>query len=281
MNVLTVDFNAEDASQRFAESLSQTGFAVLTNHPLDWGLIEKAYAEWQAFFNSDAKHKYPFEKKNQDGYISPELSEKAKGEELKDIKEFYHLYFPHGRYPDEISDVTKQIFEQQIALGKVLLKWIEDNLPAELKAKLKCPISEMLSPERTLFRVLYYPPFTGDEEPGAIRAAAHEDINLITLLPSATEPGLQVLSKAGEWVDVPLNPKALIVNIGDMLQELTDHFYISTKHRVINPEGQDCTKARMSMPTFVHAKADAYLSERYPTADQYLTERLRELGLQD
>jgi isopenicillin N synthase-like dioxygenase len=118
----------------------------------------------------------------------------------------------------------------------------------------------------------------GTEEQGAIRAAAHEDINLITLLPAATEPGLQVKDKAGNWHDVKTDPETLVVNISDMLQEATDGFYRSTTHRVINPEGSDYSKPRLSMPMFVHPRADVVLSPRY-TAGSYLNERLRELGL--
>jgi isopenicillin N synthase-like dioxygenase len=206
------------------------------------------------------------------------LSETAKGHQKKDLKEFYHLYFPHGRYPKEISDVTLKNFERQFDMGKTLLKWIEAYLPESIRAKLSCPLSDMVSMERTLYRILYYPPLTGQEEPGAVRAAPHEDINLITVLPAATNPGLQVKNKKGEWLNVKVDPESVVINIGDMLQEATDGYYISTTHQVINPTGEEAKKPRLSMPQFIHAGAKVKLSPRH-TAESYLNERLRELGL--
>lgn len=127
-------------------------------------------------------------------------------------------------------------------------------------------------------RVLHYPPLEGDEELGAIRAGAHEDINLLTVLPAANEPGLQVKTKEGDWLDVPCDFGNLIINIGDMLQEASGGYYPSTTHRVINPEGADKTKSRISLPLFLHPKPEVVLSERH-TANSYLMERLRELGV--
>lgn len=132
--------------------------------------------------------------------------------------------------------------------------------------------------EQTLLRVLHYPPLKGDEEPDAIRAAAHEDINLLTILPAANEPGLQVKSKDGSWLDVPCDFGSLIVNIGDMLQEASAGYFPSTTHRVINPQGSDQSKSRISLPLFLHPRPDVILSDRH-TADSYLQERLRELGV--
>ena len=130
----------------------------------------------------------------------------------------------------------------------------------------------------TLLRVLHYPPLTGDEEPGAIRAAAHEDINLLTILPAANEPGLQVKGKDGEWMDVPADFGNLIINIGDMLQEASNGYFPSTSHRVINPTGKGSDKSRISLPLFLHPRSEVKLSERH-TQESYLLERLRELGV--
>jgi isopenicillin N synthase-like dioxygenase len=279
MNVQKVDFSSPTAPQDFARSLQHTGFAVLTHHPIPWSEIEAVYAEWEAFFLSDACEQYPFDPALQDGYVSPKLSETAKGAKYKDLKSFYHLYFPQGRYPKEISPRTRELFHQMFELGKTLLNWLDDYMPADIRARLKCPLREMVDVSRTLFRILYYPAFQGNEEKGAIRAEAHSDINLITLLPAATQKGLQVQTMDGNWEDVPLDPKSFIINIGDMLQEASGKFYRSTPHRVINPEGSATQKARMTMPMFVHPKANAYLSEQYPAADLYLKERLMELGL--
>jgi isopenicillin N synthase-like dioxygenase len=123
---------------------------------------------------------------------------------------------------------------------------------------------------------LHYPPLRGDEEPGAVRAAAHGDINLLTILPAATEPGLQVMGKDGNWLDAPSDFGLLIVNIGDMLQEASGHYYPSTVHRVLNPAGAAAQKSRISMPLFLHPNRNVVLSERY-TVESYFNERMQEL----
>lgn len=279
MVVQTVDYRSPNAAEEFAHSLHTTGFGVLQNHPIPWTMIEKAYQEWGAFFNGTDKFNYTYDPDKQDGYVSTQVAEVAKGEKIKDIKEFYHLYFPWGRYPSSISSNSRDLFELQFKLGKELLSWIERYLPEAVRNKLKEPLLETVSRERTTYRILHYPPLTGNEPKGAVRAAAHEDINLITILPTASASGLEAKDAQGNWHRVKADPHTLIVNIGDMLQEMTDFYYISTSHRVVNPEGNDAKQARMSMPLFIHAKAEAYLSKRYPTAESYLHERLVELGL--
>lgn len=280
MNILSVDYYAADAAQNFTKSLKETGFAVLKTHPIDWSIISEVYTEWLAFFKSGAADKYLFDKENQDGYFPMDVSEVAKGEKVKDIKHFYHLYFPNGRYPSEVSDKARQMFEQMIELGKTLLQWIDDYMDPELAAKLPMRLRDIISEPNTLLRILHYPALGGDEEVGAIRAAAHEDINLITLLPIASSPGLQVLSPNSEqWYDVPCDSESIIVNIGDMLQEMTAGEYIATKHRVIKPEGEAENVDRISTPCFIHPKTDAYLSDKYPRSEMFLLERLKELGL--
>jgi isopenicillin N synthase-like dioxygenase len=128
----------------------------------------------------------------------------------------------------------------------------------------------------TLLRVLRYPPLTGEEEPGAVRAAAHEDINLLTVLPASNERGLQLLTKTGEWADVPSDFGSLVINVGDMLQEASGGYYKSTTHRVVNPSGEGARRSRVSLPLFLQPRPDVVLSERY-TAGSYLDERLREI----
>lgn len=279
MDVLVVDYRAPDAPQKFALSLKETGFAVLRNHPISWQMIEKIYLEWLAFFNRPEKFNYKITNESQDGYVPMDIAETAKGAKVKDIKEFFQLYFPHGKYPAEVGDLSREYFYETFELGRELCGWLQEYMPEQAKKALSRPIPDMLSVERTQLRVLNYPGFKGDEETGAVRAAAHEDINLITLLPAATEPGLQVMGSDGKWRDVPTDPGSLVVNIGDMLQEATGHFYKSTSHRVLNPVGADMTKPRLSLPMFIHAKAEVRLSDQYPTAEAYLDERLRELGL--
>ena len=268
MQVLTVDYQSPEASRIFAESLHNTGFAVLKNHPLDWNLIEGIYREWEEFFKDERRHQYFFSEEVQDGYYPPAVSEVAKGEKIKDLKEFYHLYFPQGRYPDFMSDQARRYFASALELARKLMVWIEQALPSTIQFLFHEPLSNTIDPSKTLLRILHYPPQIGELPKGAIRAAANEDINWITLLPAETEPGLQVQDKENRWYDVETDPRSLVINIGDMLEEATGGYYISTTHRVINPAPEKQQKSRMSMPLFVHARPDIKLSDRYTA---YLT----------
>jgi isopenicillin N synthase-like dioxygenase len=280
--MIVVDYKDPQASQMFADSLRDTGFAVLKNFPIDLALIEACYTAWHAFFAQDlvAKEAYAFSSKTHDGYVSPALSETAKGNTVKDLKEFYHYYL-HGRCPESQRAISGEIFHEMLTCATVLLSWVEKHCPESVQQGFSMPLSEMITEStRTLLRLIHYPPLQGDETLGAIRAAAHADINLLTLLPAASEPGLQLLTKSGEWIDVPFSSEYLIINIGDMLQECSGGYYQSTQHRVINPEGMDREKARMSMPLFLHPRDDVRLSERY-LAEEYRQQRFRELGLAD
>ena len=242
-----VDFLDADAPRAFVASLHQTGFAVLKNHPRDQALVDGIYAEWLGFFHSDAKNSYPFKPDTHDGYFSTAVSETAKNHSKKDVKEFFHIY-PWGQYPAQVSDAALRYYTR----GKQLAS--------------------------TLLRVLHYPPLTGQEEPGAMRAAPHGDINLLTILPAATEPGLQVLGTDGGWHDVPCDFGLLIVNIGDMLEEASGRYFPSTVHRVLNPVGEAARKSRVSLPLFLHPRKEVVLSERY-TVGSYFEERIRELRI--
>lgn len=278
MKLETIDYRGEGSAKQFVESLRETGFGVLSNHPIDKRLVEDIYTEWQAFFNSEAKNEFMFKKETHDGFFPASISETAKGNTVKDIKEYYHVY-PWGRIPDSLRANILAYYAKANALAAELLEWIETYSPEDVKAKFSMPLPEMIADsQKTLLRILHYPPMTGDEELGAIRAAAHEDINLITVLPAANEPGLQVKAKDGTWLDVPSDFGNIIINIGDMLQEASGGYFPSTSHRVINPEGTDKTKSRISLPLFLHPNPAVVLSERY-TADSYLMERLRELGV--
>ena len=277
MHLPVVDFTSPTAPQEFCKSLHETGFGVLKNHPLNQDLVESIYAEWLGFFKTEAKGKYAHDPVKHDGYFSPSVSETAKNNTKKDLKEFYHIY-PWGRYPAEVSDNAQRYYAQGAALAATLLGWVEDNSPAEVKARYSMPLPKMIEgSDHTLLRVLHYPPLQGDEDPGAVRAAAHEDINLLTILPAATEPGLQVLGKDNAWYDVPCDFGLLIVNIGDMLEEASGHYYPSTVHRVLNPVGAGAKKSRISMPLFLHPRREIVLSDRY-TVGSYFEERMRELS---
>lgn len=278
MQIPVVDYRAADAPQRFVESLRETGFGVLVNHPISKQLVQSIYDRWYDFFLSDAKFQYEFDPENQDGYFSKVISETAKGARKKDLKEYYHVY-PWGRIPVELSDEILSYYEQASELASELLNWVEDNSPVEVADKYLEPLADMIKDTpNTLLRVLHYPPLSGEEEPDAIRAAAHEDINLLTILPAANEPGLQVLTKEEEWLDVPCEFGYLVINIGDMLQEASGGYFPSTTHRVVNPVGEAARQSRISLPLFLHPRAEVKLSERYTQAS-YLLERLRELGV--
>jgi isopenicillin N synthase-like dioxygenase len=277
MQVLSIRYGGADAGERLSRSLTETGFAVVTSHPVPSTLIARAYEEWQRFFASDEKHAYTFDPAKQDGYF-PFRSENAKGYPAKDLKEFFHVY-PGTRLPADAAEVTRELYERLAALACDLLALLEDHTPAPVRACLSMPLRRMVegSPQ-TLFRILNYPPLTGAEEAGAVRAAAHEDINLITLLVAATAPGLEVKDASGRWLAVPADLGSIVVNSGDMLQMASRGHYRSTTHRVVNPVGDDARHPRLSMPLFLHPWPTVRLSETH-TAGEYLEERLREIGL--
>jgi isopenicillin N synthase-like dioxygenase len=278
MKLKTVDYLAEDAAQQFVTSLRETGFGVLKNHPIPQQLVESIYKNWYLFFNSSEKNDFHFNVDTQDGYFPASVSEIAKGHTVKDIKEYFHVY-PWGQIPAQLKDEILEYYQRANAFAEELLGWIEQYAPKEVKEQFSVALSEMIhNSDKTLLRVLHYPPMHGDEQPGAIRAAAHEDINLLTVLPAANEPGLQVKSKGGEWLDVPCDFGNLIINIGDMLQEASEGYFPSTTHRVINPTGERQENSRISLPLFLHPKPEVVLSDRY-TAQSYLMERLKELGV--
>ncbi|MBJ2135670.1 isopenicillin N synthase family oxygenase [Paraglaciecola chathamensis] len=278
MQLLAVDYKAPDADKKFVESLRQTGFGVLKNHPIEQSSVTSIYKNWQAFFNTDDKLHYAFDNQSHDGFFSTKVSETAKGFKKKDIKEYFH-YYPWGKCPPDLKQELQDYYQAANDLASELLGWVEKYSPAEIAANYSEPLSGMaVDSDQTLLRVLHYPPITGSEEPDAIRAAAHEDINLLTILPSANEPGLQVKGTGDEWIDVPCDFGTLIVNIGDMLQEASGGYFPSTSHRVINPKGADQSKSRISLPLFLHPRPEVVLSERH-TAKTYLAERLRELGV--
>ncbi|MDL5032203.1 2OG-Fe(II) oxygenase family protein [Pelomonas sp. APW6] len=278
MQVSVVDYRAPDAAERFTRSLHETGFGVLVNHPIPQPLVEKIYGDWLGFFNGDEKTGYAFSKETQDGWFSTEISETAKGFTQKDIKEYFHIY-PWGRIPPSLKDDAMQYYGLANGLAAELLSWVEKHTPADIAKNYREPLSHMIKDSsQTLLRVLRYPPLTGQEPAGSLRAAPHGDINLLTILPAANEPGLQVQAKDGSWVDVPCDFGMLIINIGDMLQEASQGYYPSTIHRVVNPTGEGAKKSRISLPLFLHPRNEVVLSDRY-TAHAYLEERLRELGV--
>ena len=273
--ILTIDYQSSDLGKKLTTSLRNTGFAVIKNHPISHDLIDSIYTEWKDFFSNDAKKNYQFDLVKQDGFF-PYLSENAKDSNVKDLKEFFHIY-DWGRYPKELSNNTNLLISEFKKMADKLLSEINFHSPNDIKKGYSMPLNEMIKNSSTnLLRVIHYPPLNDNIDPSAIRAGAHEDINLITLLVAGSEPGLQVLSQDGKWVDVSTSSDYIVVNIGDMLQECSGGYFPSTTHRVVNPS--DKNMSRYSMPFFVHARDEVKLSKKY-TAKSYLEERLKEIGL--
>jgi isopenicillin N synthase-like dioxygenase len=278
MSIRTVDYQSTEAGQDFVRSLHETGFAVLKNHPISGQLLDSIYRGWGSFFNSDEKQDYLFDPDNRDGtqqgYHPTEVSETAVGHTVKDLKEYFHVV-PGCRVPAALEGEIFAYRDAAFELGKQLVGWLQSHAPSEATAGISEPLTEMLCSQASLLRLLHYPPLSGNEEANAERAAAHEDINVMTILPVAEQPGLQVKDKQGNWVDVASVRGELVVNSGDMLKEMTAGFYPSTTHRVVNPvnDGTFANVSRISIPFFLTPRPEVVLSERYTSAS-YLEERL-------
>ena len=279
MDVAVVDYTAPDAPEKFSESLRETGFAVLVNHPLPWSLVEQIYREWAALFDSPEVEKYMMDAAGQTGWFPPDKSETAKGQSVRDLKEFFHVY-DWSVYPEEVSDAALQYREIATGVARTLLDWVEANTPSEIADRFSMPLSKMMDGStRSLLRVLRYPPLTGEVPEGAVRAAAHEDINLLTVLPASDEPGLELLGTNGQWYPVPCDPGSLAVNGGEMLDLASGGYYPATTHRVVNPTGEGAKRPRMSLPLFLHPADDVVLAEGR-TAYEFLQQRIKELRSQ-
>jgi isopenicillin N synthase-like dioxygenase len=187
----------------------------------------------------------------------------------------------------EFDATLRKLYDQLFSLGSELLKAIALALNLEenfFEGKIRFGNS--------ILRPIHYPPLTGHEEEGSLRSAPHEDINLITLLIGASSPGLQAKNKNGEWVSITTGPGEIAINVGDMLQRLTNYKLVSTTHRVVNPPSEHKSTTRFSIPFFLHPEpqvslkalpscVDALNPAKDPptTAGEYLNERLREIGL--
>lgn len=276
MHVQTIDYSAASAGRDFVASLHQTGFAVLRNHPISQDLLNDLHSDWLAFFLGTEKERYLFDpgtdQGGRAGYFPQRISETAVGQTTKDLKEFFHVV-PNGPMPPECAENIRCFREIGFELGAELLNCLQKFAPPSVTESISEPFSGMLCEHASLFRILHYPPLDGGEATDAMRAAAHEDINLLTILPVAEQRGLQVKDKAGNWIDVASNRGELIINSGDMLQEATAGFYPSTSHRVNNPDGVIKNESRISMPLFLTPRLDVSLSERH-TSGSYLHERL-------
>ena len=276
LDILTINYNDSDADRLFEESLKNTGFAVIKDHPIDKDLIGEVYKEWENYFSSESKNDYIFDEVKQDGYF-PYLTENAKGSTAKDLKEFYHIY-EWGRKPHMIGPKTMFLYRELTNVASTLLSWIQKNSPENVSKLFSVPLKDMIyKSQYNLLRIIHYPPLSGNEELNSIRAAAHEDINLLTVLVAGSQPGLQVLDNNESWLDVTTDKNTIVINSGDMLNMASDNYYPSTTHRVINPDPHS-NVSRYSMPLFLHPRDEVVLNKNY-TAGSYLQERLEEIGL--
>ena len=271
-----ISFVDADASATFYQSLKTFGFATLVDHPIDMERVDRIYSQWKTYFGEAPDPAMLMDPQHQDGYFSTEVAESAKGETVRDFKEYFQFY-PWGRCPASLREDLFDHYQQCSDFAALLLRWVSEHLPDSISDAFSEPLDNMIEgSQQTMLRVLHYPPVTLDA--ALPRAAAHEDINLLTILPASSGPGLELKTNEGFWIDVPNHPNQVVVNIGDMLQEATGGFLTSTTHRVSTPTASQLADSRMSLPLFLHARSDVQLSEQY-SAGAYLDERLSELGV--
>jgi len=303
------DFTSGDAESKdkfikeIGKAFEEIGFVALSGHFLSDELVDNLYREIKQFFNlpQEVKDSYEIEGiGGQRGYTSFG-KEHAKGRKEGDLKEFWHFgqYVEDNpklekEYPDNIAVKELQNFD---ATGKETYQMLEKTAKYVLRAlALHLDLEETYFDEyikngNSILRPIHYPPISSEPK-NAVRAAAHGDINLITLLMGAHGKGLQVMNHNQEWVDAIARPEQLMINVGDMLSRLTNNKLKSTIHRVVNPPKERWGTSRYSIPFFMHPKSEMSLnclencvSETHPkgfediTAGEFLHERLIELGL--
>jgi isopenicillin N synthase-like dioxygenase len=271
-----VDLNNASASKDVTESLMSYGFGVIVNHPISAEFLDTLYKSWDDWFINGDTENFTTDAETQAGYFSTVLAETAKDSEAQDIKEYFQ-YWPGGELPSALEALTLEYYEALFQLSESVLNWVQADSPAELWTSLDRALGECISRKQTMVRILRYPPTTGMETGDSIRAGAHEDIDFITLLPAANKPGLEIKPKGQDWMPVHAPEGAIIINIGDMLQELTNGKLPSTTHRVVNPDPEEASAARLTAPLFCHPYPELVLSERY-TAKAYLHKRLSEIN---
>jgi isopenicillin N synthase-like dioxygenase len=304
------DYLSDDAARRerfiqgFGKAYSEIGFAAIDNHGIPQTLIDKYYHQVEQFFALPLDTKLSYEKieyAGQRGYTSFGR-EKAKQSEVADLKEFWQVgqyiedgeVMPAADYPDnlevaellEFNETGRQLYKSFENSGRHLLRAIAEYLHLDVNY-----FDAKIHNGNSILRAIHYPPIT-QEPKSAIRAEAHEDINLITLLVGASADGLQVQDVDGNWHDAKAEPHQIMVNVGDMLQRLCNNKLKSTTHRVVNPPREKWHTHRYSIPFFLHPRSEVKLDclencvdEAHPlayapiTAGEYLDERLREIGL--
>lgn len=281
------------------EGFKYFGFIILKDHKVSRDLLGRAYDKSAEFFAlPEAEKVRYFRKDGQRGY-TPFGREHAKDSEFPDLKEFWHVgrefeegsplgkIYPANLWPENPDGFRQTFLELYNALEEAGLVMLEALAPS-----LGVPqdfFRKMATDGNSILRLLHYPPVPEGANPNSIRAAAHEDINLITILVAANGAGLQLLDRDGKWLPVETDPDNLIVDAGDMLARVCNDVVPATTHRVVNPEGGP-NVSRYSMPFFMHPHSDALLSciesckgdgAKYPdiTADAFLKQRLQEIGL--
>ena len=297
------DHDPEGFAQKLGRSFEEYGFAIIADHGIPDALITRAEDKAKAFFAlpEEVKRKYLIPGGGGARGYTPFGIETAKGLAAHDLKEFWHVgrdlppghrfrdHMPDNLWPTEVpsfKDTFQELFATFDRTGLKVLKAIARYLRID-----EDYFEDAVRDGNSVLRALHYPPQpepTGEH----IRAGAHEDINAITLLLGAEEAGLELLTRDGRWIPVSSRPGELVINIGDMLQRLTNGKLRSTTHRVVNPAPDRASKARYSMPFFLHFRSDFLikaLPETVPageqpkwppvTANDYLQERLREIKL--
>ena len=289
--------------QSIGTAFQEIGFCAVKGHFLSDDLVERLYEQIKLFFElpTEVKRKYEFPQySGQRGYVSFG-KESAKGSKHGDLKEYWHFgqyideadkdkygYFPniHVEELPEFNIVGKEVYETLEKTAKYVLRALALYLNIDEKY-----FDDYINNGNSILRPIHYPPILEDPKE-AVRAAAHGDINLITLLMGAHGKGLQVKHSNGDWIDAMAEKDELMINIGDMLSRHTNNVLKSTVHRVINPDKELLKKSRYSIPFFMHPVSDMKLNvlescvcEDYPksfediTAGEFLNERLVELGL--
>jgi isopenicillin N synthase-like dioxygenase len=284
---------------QFYAGLVDYGFIILNPFQFDFDLVDDCYQVFKSFFKLplDVKQQYNIHDGGKRGYV-PRLQEHAKDSNNPDLKEFWHVgrevaadhhlakEYPANLWPQEIADFKRKtyaLYEQLDQTALVMFRSLATALDVP-----KDYFEKLTLDGNSILRAIHYPPMTEFELPGSVRAAAHEDINLITLLVGATDSGLELLDRDGQWLAVESTPGQIVVDSGDMLSRITNEVIPATTHRVVNPS--DDTSDRYSMPFFCHPHPDAVLScipscqgdgAKYPdiTARDFLNQRLREIGL--
>lgn len=290
-------------AEALGKSFRETGFAVICDHPISPEIIQNGTDAAKAFFALPADTKaryYEAGGGGQRGY-TPFGTESAKGNENADQKEFWHTgrALPEGHalralmkdtptVPElsHFDAATRDFFDAMDVFGRQLLCAVALHL--ELPENW---FEDRVKYGNSILRLLHYPPQDNPPPAGTVRAGAHEDINVITLLLGAEEAGLQALHRSGQWLDINPPPGSLVINCGDMLQRLTAGILPSTTHRVLNPSAERAKFPRYSTPYFLHFSPDVRIEalpnciaeggEAEPpiTAQDYLMQRLREIGL--